>query len=493
MKALRPSKKLIIVVVGFLLVILIVKTLLFLTAKPKVTVNYIVEYNKASRPQNYNPNDDAAPYYQRAFDAFVDMPDELKLKRPRLNWPTDFNDTEQALLEKWLTSNSQALKTFREAVNKPYYWLERRANKGDVVDDMLLPESTELRKLTEAIVWDAKLKAVKGQFQASFNNILDCYKAGKHKCYPNLLLMEQHIGLGIKQGAVRNAFVILDNSKADNDALKLFQDALLMEIDSDAYIPSIQTEKFLLYDALQRYFIDNGKGTGRLAFNVNLKYITLGGIWSNLKQKLYYCFKGPTRNEIEEQIKKVIALSDKAMTKTLWQIKNEDNDCLIEIRDINKSNFFLEILGTNPESIINLYNQTKAQTEALVTVLATLRFKIKSGQFPKTLNDLVSGGYLQTISKDPYSSEPLIYKQAKDDFKLYSVGVDFKDDGGVDKLDIIYWPVQQKRDDKLLSKYKPQEPDSYSWYPDKMKEALKRNQEAIRKRLEERGSVPPKL
>ncbi len=38
---------------------------------------------------------------------------------------------------------------------------------------------------------------------------------------------------------------------------------------------------------------------------------------------------------------------------------------------------------------------------------------------------------------------------------------------------------------KLLSKYKPQEPNFYSWYPNEMKEALKRNQEAIRKRLEE--------
>jgi len=435
--------------IGLLLALLIMKIALFLTAKPKVTVNYIVEYNRTSRPQNYNPNDDAAPYYQRAFDEFVDMADELKLKRPRLNWPTDFNDIEQALLEKWLTSNTLAFEYFRDASSKPYYWLERKANKDNYIDSMTTPDLFYLRELTEALNWDAKLNASKGQFQAGFENILDCYKAGKHKCYPNLLLMEQHVGLRIKQDTAQNAFIILDRSKVDKTTLKFLQDNLQVEIDNDVYIPSIQTEKFFMYDALQRYFIDNSKGTGRLAFNVNLKYITLGRTWPNLKQKLYYCIKGPTRNEIEEQIVKVIALSDKAMTKTPWQIKNEDNDCLIEIRNINKSNFFLETLGTNPESIISLYNQTKIQTEALVTVLATLRFKIETGHFPKTLNNLVSSGYLQTIPKDPYSSKPLVYKLTEDRFKLYSIGDNFKDDGGAANLDTIYWPVQQMEPAKI--------------------------------------------
>ena len=151
------------------------------------------------------------------------------------------------------------------------------------------PDLAHIRKLSEAFTWDAKLNAVKGEFRPAFENILDCYKAGNHKCRPNLLVLEQHIGLRIKQDVVHGVLVILDRSKVEIEALKFFQNDLQAELDNDAYVPSIQTEKYFLYDTLQRTFIDNGKGTGRLAFNVNLEYITLGGIWPNLKQKLYYC------------------------------------------------------------------------------------------------------------------------------------------------------------------------------------------------------------
>jgi len=106
MRILRQNKKWLLVISVALLAILAVKTTLFLTAKPKITVDYVAEYNRTARPQDYDPNDNAAPYYQKAFDAFVDMPDELR--KPHINWPTDFNDAEQALLEKWLISNTLA-------------------------------------------------------------------------------------------------------------------------------------------------------------------------------------------------------------------------------------------------------------------------------------------------------------------------------------------------------------------------------------------------
>lgn len=462
MKPLRPSKKWVLAAIGLLLALLILKIVLFLTAKPKITVDYVVEYNRTSRPQNYNPNDNAAPYYQKAFDAFVEMPE--KLQKPRIDWPADFNDAEQAILEQWLTSNSQAFEYFREALNKPYYWLERKAKKDNYIGSMTSPDLAQLRELTETLIWDAKLKTIKGQFQPAFENILGCYRAGSHKCRPTLLLIEQHAGLRIKQDIVHGVLVILDRTKVEIEALKFFQNALQPELDNDAYVPSIQTEKYFLYDRLQRTFIDNGKGTGRLAFNVDLEYITLGGIRPNLKRKLYYCLKGPTRNEIVEQIERVIAISDPIMNKTPWQIKNKESDYLKEIQKIKESNYFSEHLCASMESIFHSYHKTKAQTEALIAILATLRYKIDIGQFPETLNELVSSGYLQAVPNDPYSSSSLVYKLTEDDFKLYSVGKDFSDDGGMIEVvneamqmpgfrgtsiiphvhspDIVYWPVK---------------------------------------------------
>ena len=454
MKALRPSKKWVLAAIGLLLALLILKIVLFLAAKPKITVDYVAEYNKMARPQDYDPNDNAAPYYQKAFDTFVDMPDELR--KPHINWPADFNDTKQALFEKWLISNTLAFEYFREASRKPYYWLARKSDRNNIVAGIMPSELDLLNKLTNALVWNAKFHATGGQSQIAFEYILDCYRAGNHKCHPNLLLMEQLLGLRIKQNTTHNALLILDKTRLDSGDFKFFQDALQAEFDKDTFIPDFQAKKLFLYDALQWLYIDNGKGTGRLAWRAGW-YITLLAEldkselqreYESLKQRLYYCLIGPTRNEIAIQIEQVIALSDKMMTKTPWQIKNENRDYLKEIQNINNSNFFLKILSPNPESTFHSYHQTRAQTEALVAILATLRYKIDTGQFPETLNELVSSGYLQTVPNDPYSNNFLVYKLTEDSFKFYSVGENFKDDNGIVKLDIIYWPVEQQREDK---------------------------------------------
>jgi hypothetical protein len=458
MKALRPGKKWVLAIIGLLLVLLVVKVVLLLTAKPKITVDYVAEYNRISRPANYDLNDNAAPYYQKAFDVYVPMPDELR--KPHINWPVDFNDTEQALLEKWLASNSRAFEYFKIAANKPYYWLERYPDEDNYMSSITFPELSLLKHLSETLLWNAKLAASKGRSQTAFENIIDCYKAGRQKCRVTSWSTEQYVGLGIKQNAVNNAFVILDRTKTESKALEFFQNSLQAEFDNDAYIPSIQTEKYFLYDALQRTFIDNGKGTGRLAWRAAYNFDVMHE-WTNIKRRLN-CFIGPTRNQIVQQIEKVFTTSNQLMTKTPWQIKSEGHNYFEEIKKINNSNFFLRILSISPEGIFHSYHKTRAKTEALIAVLAILRFKTDKGQFPATLNELVSAGYLQFVPMDPYSNGPLVYTPAKDNFKLYSVGEDFSDDDGVIETktrqesdfgrtytvpylqvpDIIYWPVK---------------------------------------------------
>jgi hypothetical protein len=467
MKLLRPTKKWILPVIGLVLAFLVLKVILFLMAKPKVAVDYVAEYNRISRPQNYDPNQNAAEDYQKAYDAFIKMPDNLKW--PLRNWPRDFNEADQNILRQWVVSNRQAIDYFRQASHKPYYWLERISERDNTVAGITLPELDLLRGLIRVALWSAKIKALEGQSLSAFENVLTCYKAAQHKCCPNLLIMEQYNGLDIKKEATHSALVILNSVNVDSEALKFLQDALQAELDNDTYVPSIQAEKLFLYDALQRMFIDNGKGTGRLAWRAGwynslcseLDKSPFQRQYEELKQRLYCCFVGPTRNELVKQIEHVTSISDQVMGKTPWQIKNDERDYFKEIQNINSSNFFLEIFGISPESFFHLHYKTRAQTEALIAVLATLRYKIDTGRFPESLESLVSAGYLQELPNDPYSDGPLTYKLTRDNFTLYSVGDDFTDDGGVIEItetatgwpglirtvprihspDIVYWPV----------------------------------------------------
>ena len=465
------KKKKLLIAIVLLLVVLILKIVLLLTAKPKITVDYVAEYNRISRPANYDPNDNAAQYYQKAFDYFIRMPKELKT--PLINWPEDFNNIEQAKLKGWLASNSQAFGYLKIAANKPYYWLERHANKDNNMIGMMFPESEQFRYLILAFLWNAKLEASEGRLQTAFENIIDCYKVGCQKCRTPSYTGEQLDGMGFKRAVLDSALVILDRKRPNGLALKSIQSALQAEFDNDTYIPDYTTEKLFLYDTLQRTFAGNGLGTERLAwqvpypFNIGCEHMKEGNRWN--------CLIGPTRKQTARQIEKVSAISNQIMAKTPWQIKNEGRDYFEEITDLKISSFFFRFLLLDPDTVFYSYHETKAQTKALIAICAILRFKEGNHRFPASLDELVSADYLESVPMDPYSNGPLVYKLTEDNFKLYSIGEDFVDDGGSgeDKKrpitvlngkyivpreyppDIVYWPV--RRLDNLREKFEKRE------------------------------------
>jgi hypothetical protein len=191
-------------------------------------------------------------------------------------------------------------------------------------------------------------------------------------------------------------------------------------------------------------------------------------------KRLYSGLFGPTRNDIANKIEELIGLSDQMMNKTPWQIKNEGFDYFDKIEEINNSHiFFVAISAINPKGILHAYYKTKAKTDALMTVLAILRYKNDTHQFPESLDKLINAGYLQSIPNDPYSNGPLVYRLTTEGFRLYSVGEDFTDNGGVVQIvdpalmagpmgnfgikpapqvyspDVIYWPVRKDNVDRI--------------------------------------------
>ena len=87
-------------------------------------------------------------------------------------------------------------------------------------------------------------------------------------------------------------------------------------------------------------------------------------------------------------------------------------------------------------------------------MIAIFRYKSDTGRYPQNLNQLVTAGFLKPLPIDSFSDKPLSYKKTEDNFILYSIGPDFKDDDGVsgkdskgqdrpwrDNGDTVFWPV----------------------------------------------------
>lgn len=61
--------------------------------------------------------------------------------------------------------------------------------------------------------------------------------------------------------------------------------------------------------------------------------------------------------------------------------------------------------------------------------LALQRFRLRTGQWPETLAELVPQ-HLPEMLEDPFDGAPLRYKRFETGFVVYSVGEDRGDDGG---------------------------------------------------------------
>jgi hypothetical protein len=70
-----------------------------------------------------------------------------------------------------------------------------------------------------------------------------------------------------------------------------------------------------------------------------------------------------------------------------------------------------------------------AQRDLVLVAIAAERYRLKHGQPPEKLADLVPE-FLSAVPTDPFDGQPLRLKADGEQLVFYSVGKDRKDDGG---------------------------------------------------------------
>jgi hypothetical protein len=81
--------------------------------------------------------------------------------------------------------------------------------------------------------------------------------------------------------------------------------------------------------------------------------------------------------------------------------------------------------------MLALSAKAEAQRRVIITAIALERYRARHGAYPATLA-LLAPDFFKTVPEDFMDGQPLRYRPTNDGhFVLYSVGFDFKDDGGV--------------------------------------------------------------
>ncbi len=449
--------------------------------QPNISVNYVREMTNLTRPV-VDESQNAAPLYQKAFDLYKEPPDvELKeepvfaddnklMKAIRnKNWVDELNAEELASLKTWISSNTEAIKMFQQATEKPHCWWQREA-KGEILLNVLLPELRTIRDLSRLLSWQAVLKANSGNVEEAFDDLLLCYRAGQHFEGPRTVV-EQLVGWAIQAKSVRTAFLILQHRQVEGPLLKDFQANLEDLIVNGTYTPDYTTERFMILDFIQRCYTDNGSGSGHM---IPGRLSTISSSDSDILND----FDNPFLNYVQYLgLSLVTADRDKMRRvfenfydnvqqwayKTPRQLHQENIDFEMGVYEWSrlKQIRYWPVMVLMPAlgRVSEIAYRSKLEAEALVTMIGLFRYKQDKGEYPQDLDELIVTGYLKNLPMDYFSDKPLAYRKTEDDFLLYSFGHNYVDDGGKpaydnegkyrmwsDKdADAVFWPEPEPK------------------------------------------------
>jgi len=417
----------------------------------KVTKNYVTEFIELSKPDSYTPNEDAREQYREAFRLVKKIPTKLEeiLKR----YPNQWSSEEITIAEAWLSSNTQPLSLIEEGTKKPYFWIQyqRRYNRMPVLTPGYL---NKMKDVIFAMCMQATLKAYQGQFVQSLRHIETCSKLGNHLVANKDIVPKLH-GLSCYAKVIRSMRIIMANENIDSEDLINFQNRFKMLTEHENFEFDFTSERFMLLEAVQIMFTDDGQGRGhipRYFFNRYLRYGEfeyVNSIMSIVNNSDIKKWKRLKRRETTTQVERYYKLLNIASSCSPWQYERNYQNVKTNFEQIKKENPLIKTFSIHTQ-LFHIPWRARVDLDALITTLGILRYKADNHQYPDSLSELVVKGYIEAVPDDPYSDGQIVYKRIDNGFILYSLGADFDDDGGTPSKwgegdiggDQVFWPVE---------------------------------------------------
>ena len=451
--------------IGLLIVFLFVYIAWFLTGKPVINVDYVAEFNRIVRPVA-DESQNAAPLYEQAIQLFKSRNDYNDVKGLLGKKYEDANSTEKGKIDKWLVGNKEVLDLAYEGAKKSYFWQTyRNQNPNEGVMGVLLTNLAGFRELANLLILRAQLAAEQGRYEDSFNDLIACYRFGRHIRQGNVTLVEQLVGIAIEALSANQIREILATNKIDSTSLSILQKNLEQIIAGEDFGIRFSAEKLCGYDEIQRTFTDDSITGGHLYSGDFLKLLTMTGSYSRssidvMLQEVvpkipYILFFHPNKKESKIMLERYYEFLEEISKQTPAQIRSEEIDVDKEALKIVKGNLVLEMFTPALGRVIEVSNRNKIDIKATITIIALQRYNQDKGQYPDSLQELIKADHLKELPIDPWSDKPLVYKKTNAGFTLYSVGLNFKDDGGViardgegririwdrNEGDAVFWPA----------------------------------------------------
>jgi len=436
---------------GIIVLYFLICSIPMLVGKPTISINYVDWLNGFARAGR-DEADNARPYYEKAFELYVEMPQWLS--KSRAKWPTDFNDVQLSSLPTWLEDNQAAFEAVRQGSRCVGYWCKYTSDEPELARGGLVADTMEVlsshKSLARAMRWQIQYEAYNGDIDTALSDSVALIKFGGH-LHGHGLLIEQLVGIAIEALANSTFFMLLERVDVSADVLKSAQEELDKQFGTQEPVFSLEAEKVFWYDAIQRTFTDDGQGSGRMLAR-GLPYVAIDDWKESLWR--FISFNYPDRQEMVANIDRYFERFAEILAETPWDLRDVAIDELEWNEEVCITPLMLKITTPAYRRVSQIAWRMKTGRQALLTVLAIMCYEKEKGQYPASLDELVEAGYLKELPMDPYSDGPLIYRRTDGGFLLYSFGINLTDDGGklglnsrgtprmwADNGDWVFWPV----------------------------------------------------
>ncbi len=442
---------------GVLFVLLVLYAGWFFAGKPIITTNYLEVLNRQVRPLA-DENQNAWPYYKQATDRYVECSEkEFDFSMRSLSTVTS---KDREVLIKWIADNQATLDLVRQGNQKPYYWQVYRTEVKDntAMFDVLLPHLTSYRHLARLYCWQALFAAEKGDMQKAFDSVFEAYSFGQHVRGQNNTLIEQLVAMAVEGASTGTIRLLLKDhpeaidAETSKAALERFGKLVLAE----SFAVNYESEKIFFYDEIQRSFTQTRLGKSHLYLQrVGKHGLGFEGYGKTTKTLFHVLFTHPDREQTLADAGRFYEAMDNLKLQTPGTLHKQKIDMNERIEELAGDNVLFKILMPSLEKVYVRSYRNQADSVATLTLLGIFHcHKVRNG-WPASLEVLVREGMLVNLPMDPFADAPLVYKKTADGFTLYSVGLDFTDNGGVpgtdsngktavwgENGDAVFWPIQ---------------------------------------------------
>ncbi|MBU0637590.1 MAG: hypothetical protein KKB50_01895 [Planctomycetes bacterium] len=404
---------------------------------PANPVDYLQWMNETTVTEGPN----AGPLYQSAIAGLTDWAGDQGLLSDALAGdPAALAAPEVAA---WIDTNRDAIANFRSATRNEFRGFALESADGSLIS-AVLPNLSPLRQLARATVLNGRRLEAEGRAAEAMDQYLDTLAAGSQTGHGPTLI-ENLVGISMQDGA---AAAVLDLAARDTDAKLDYLD--LSERLESAYQPTrpmaetIQFERAMLLDTMQRmHQVDPQTGEYRLDPERARQFMAIVGDGSSGSDTEAAKLEQLATLDFTQSAAEANAYYD-ALAGALSLPYGRGRRALQDLEMLATSESANPLVRTFVPALGRVHLlETRAEATRRASVLVTRlkAYRQQYGRYPESL--AVFGD--QQFTVDPFADRGFVYLPAGDDFVLYSLGGNGRDDGGAhdpeaETNDVLFWP-----------------------------------------------------